>query len=208
MNKYSIFYSVSENDFDEIKKCLSTEKKVFTKNDIILRYSDNNNNIGIINKGVAFLLSINENGETSIIDYYEKGNAFGKIFAPDPNVNFYYILAKTDCEIIFIDYSKLTNSNDEIIYQKIVHKLILNSFKRCNMHIDVLSCRSIREKLLKYIKYMRYLKNSDEFTINISLSDLADYLSVDRSAMMREIKKMKDENLIIVKGSHITAANL
>ena len=50
---------------------------------------------------------------------------------------------------------------------------------------------------------MKNKKNSDEFEIPLSLSDLADYLSVDRSAMMREIKKMNQEGLIVSKGRSV-----
>ena len=55
---------------------------------------------------------------------------------------------------------------------------------------------------------MKELKGNDSFDIPVSLSDLADYLSVDRSAMMREIKKMKNENIIIAKGCKITLSDI
>ena len=37
-----------------------------------------------------------------------------------------------------------------------------------------------------------------------SLTDLADYLSIDRSAMMRELRIMKDEGIIEKSGNRIT----
>ena len=38
---------------------------------------------------------------------------------------------------------------------------------------------------------------SKTFTLPFSLTDLADYLSIDRSAMMRELKNLKNEGIII-----------
>ena len=210
MNKYSIFNAVQENDFHDTETCLSAERRNFLKNDIIIRSTDTNNNIGIINKGLAFLLSISEDGETSIIDYYEKGNIFGKIFTPESNVNLYYIVAKENCEITFFDYEKLISCCTQNCEKHgiIISSIVADSFRRCQMHIDILSCRSIRGKLSAYFKYMKEQKHSDRFDLPISLSDLADYISVDRSAMMRELRKMKNEGLITAQGSKITVISL
>jgi DNA-binding MarR family transcriptional regulator len=45
--------------------------------------------------------------------------------------------------------------------------------------------------------------SSAEFNINITLTELAGYLCVDRSAMMRELSRMKADGLIESKGQHI-----
>lgn len=210
MNRYSIFRHISEQEYEEMKICLSGEQKFFHKNDIIMRHTESENIIGIVTKGIAFLLSISENGETGIIDYYERGAVFGKNFAPDCDVNLYYIQARENCEITFFPYDRLMNCCEKSCakHKRILNSMIMDSLRKSMMHIDILSCRSIRGKLSTYIRYIRLQKDSDEFELPISLSDLADYLSVDRSAMMRELRKMKDENLINSKGNHISIIDL
>lgn len=202
----TIIKNQEEHELAVIEQNYSVFRRSFHKNDIIMRHTDTENMIGIIVKGLAFLLSVTEDGETSIIDYYEKGSVFGKCLAPDSDINLYYIIAKNDCHVIFLTHEKL--ENNEPVQFKAINSLITRSFRRCQMHIDILSCRSIRGKLTAYLKYMRNKKNSDEFELPLSLSDLADYLSVDRSAMMREIKKMKDQNIITVKNSRKITLNL
>ena len=66
-----------------------------------------------------------------------------------------------------------------------------------NIRIEVLSKRSIRDKLLTYFSILSNKNFSKSITIPFSLTTLADYLSVDRSAMMREIKSLIDEGFII-----------
>ena len=73
-----------------------------------------------------------------------------------------------------------------------------------NERIEVLTKRSIREKLLSYLENIKRKKISNTFTLPLSYTDLADYLSIDRSAMMREIKKLKDEGFIDTKGKKVT----
>ena len=68
--------------------------------------------------------------------------------------------------------------------------------------VEVLSRRSIRDKLLCYFSLLA-AKSGGEFLLPFSLSALADYISTDRSAMMRELKKMRDERLVDITGRKV-----
>ena len=68
----------------------------------------------------------------------------------------------------------------------------------------MLSRRSIRDKLMCYFLQQRDRTGSDTFQLPFSLSVLADYIASDRSAMMRELKKMREEGLIENSGRNIT----
>ena len=45
---------------------------------------------------------------------------------------------------------------------------------------------------------------SKTITLNDSLTNLADYLGIDRSAMMREIRSLKEDGIIKKSGNKIT----
>lgn len=82
--------------------------------------------------------------------------------------------------------------------------LFLNEIIGLNMRIELLSKRTIREKLLGYFNIVSARSMSKTFKIPFSLTDLADYLSVDRSAMMREIKYLRDDGFMEKFGNRIT----
>ena len=65
--------------------------------------------------------------------------------------------------------------------------------------IEVVSCKTIREKLICYFSTIASEKRSKEFKLEQTLSAIAEYIAVDRSAMMRELKRLKDEKIIIIK---------
>jgi len=69
--------------------------------------------------------------------------------------------------------------------------------RNMNTKIEILSKRTIREKLISYFQSISNRKHSKTFYLDFSLSDLADYLCIDRSAMMREIKNLIDDGIII-----------
>ena len=73
-----------------------------------------------------------------------------------------------------------------------------------NFRIELLSKRSIRDKLICYFSMQSEINFSKTFTLPFSLTDLADYLSVDRSAMMRELSYLKEEGFIKKHDNKIT----
>ena len=83
-------------------------------------------------------------------------------------------------------------------------EIILNKVTSLNTRIELLTKRSIREKLLGYFSILSSRNLTKSFTLPFSLTDLADYLSVDRSAMMRELGVLKNEGFIKKVGNKIT----
>ena len=73
-----------------------------------------------------------------------------------------------------------------------------------NTRIELLTKKNIRDKLLSYFDIISRNRLSKKFTLPFTLTDLADYLSVDRSAMMRELSHLKEEGFIDKKGKKIT----
>ena len=62
--------------------------------------------------------------------------------------------------------------------------------------VEAVSKRSIREKLLSYLSIQAQTQGTRYFEIPLGRIELAEYLCVDRSALTRELVKMKDEGLI------------
>ncbi len=206
MNHSALFNQLSDSELGELSACLCAEEKSYKKNDIITKYQENDNKAGIVRSGLAYLISINDNGETSILDYYESGNIFGQNFSPNTSINLYYIFAKKNTEVTFYSYDKLFNCCDNNCqkHKQMINHLIGCYVGRTQIHIDILTQRSIRAKLMTYFRYISRQQNNTTVSLPLSLSDLADYIAADRSAMMREIKKLNNENIITSKGNTIS----
>lgn len=177
--------------------------KTFNRNEVILRSAKDNNLMGVIINGMAYLATINLDYQKRIIDYYEANDIFCSRIIPVSNNDSYYIYANTKCTVALIDYREFIKDCDEAMI-KLKDYLITNCGRRSIIHIDILSQRTLRNKLLCYFDYCCKRKKSASYTLPISLSELADYLAVDRSAMMRELSRMKDEKIVISTGRKIT----
>ena len=83
-------------------------------------------------------------------------------------------------------------------------RLVTEKATSLSERVEVLSRRSIREKLLRYFQLQAAKGHGPSFQLPFSLSALADYISADRSAMMRELKKMREEMLVTITGRQVT----
>lgn len=186
--------------------CENAQKKYFKKNQIITTYIQKRNQICILLRGEADLVRYDFNGAKSIIEHYICDDIFGEAFYIITVNNELSVEAKKDCEVLFFSYNNLYNKcNEDCKFHKILtenfSKIFVEKMKTLNTRIEILTKRSIREKILGYFNILSTRSLSKTITIPFSLTDLADFLSVDRSAMMREIKSLKDEGFIEKEGN-------
>ena len=161
-------------------------------------------------QGEVLIVRTHYDGHQTILERLESGDIFGEMLAIVPSsVSFIQVISAKPCSVQYIDYqclikrcskacpwhSLLVNNVLLLITQKAVH---------LTERLEVLSQRTTREKLLCYFSLTASHCGSNSFQLPFSLSTLADYLSVDRSAMMREIKKLKDEHLITLDRRCVT----
>ena len=202
MSKTRTINGLTDLEIEMLKDRLRPNIKSFNRNELIVRPSEDNNMMGIITGGTAYLATINLDYQKRIIEYYEPNDIFLNHVISDSGNNSYYIFAKSKCTVAFADYEKFIRDNSEIII-KLQSYLLTGYGKRSLEHIDIISQRTIRHKLVVFFEYYKKRKASDSFVLPMSLSELADYLAVDRSAMMREMKKMNDEKIILSTGRKI-----
>jgi CRP-like cAMP-binding protein len=75
-------------------------------------------------------------------------------------------------------------------------KILANKNMLLNRKIDHLSKKTIRAKLMAFLIDQAETHKSLTFNIPFSRNELADYLCIDRSALSRELGKMRDEGLL------------
>lgn len=189
--------------------CKSVQKKTFRKNQAITTYIKKRNQVCILIKGEADLVRYDLNGGKSIIEHFTKNDIFGETFYTVTTNNELSVEAKKNCEVLFFIYDNInqkckSNCKFHQTLSESFSNLILNKVTLLNTRVEILTKRSIREKLCGYFNILSIRNLNKTFSLPFSLTDLADYLSVDRSAMMRELKSLKDEGFIKKNGNKIT----
>lgn len=207
MEVNSIFEGIEEEDIKKMLKCFDAKTRTFKKDRTIVTNIINIKMIGIILEGTANVERYDYNGNRSIIEKLEKNSVFGEVFSRlGSDIS---VIATSDCEVLFIEYEHLIKRCKKgCIYHSILTNNVLQLLSKkivdLNKRLEILSKRTIRDKLLSYFELLANNNPKRSFTLPFTYTDLADYLSIDRSAMMREIKNLKEEGFIETNGKKIT----
>lgn len=197
------------NLVDDISSnCIRIQRKSFKKDDTITTYIEKRKQICILLSGNADLIRYDLNGNKDIIDSFSANDIFGEAFYPVNTNNELFVVATKDCEVLLFLYDDIRtkcrrNCKFHTTLVSNLMDLVLNNSVHQNTRIEVLSKRTIREKLLSYFSLLSNKNFTKTITLPLSFTSLADYLSVDRSAMMREIKNLIDEGFIDKNGNKI-----
>lgn len=206
-----IFSDIKKSDKKKLLKDLEANTMFFDKNNSILKYIGNSNILGILEEGSAQILRTDYDGNKIIIDDLVPGSIFGIKFSLLDNDE-YDIIAKDFSKIILIDYDYILKIDQKrsVYYQKFLINLlnIMNQMVHSqNERINILTRKTTREKLLEYFENESKKAFSKSFYLPFNLTELAEYLSIDRSAMMREIRRLKDDKIIESSGNKIRLLN-
>lgn len=203
---FNLFENITENEKNELLKQLNSFTYKFNKNEIIPKDIFFKKSIGIIAEGSINIIKINYNETETVIDIITKDDILTTM-----NYNIldddYELTTNELTNILIIDFDKILkcniNANNYNQFLKNILNIFSNKLLDSNNHIEVLSNRTIRNKLLTYFRQLSKKNGSNIIYLPFNYTSLANYLGVDRSAMNRELKNLKNENLIETKGTKI-----
>ncbi len=203
-----IFDNITEKNKQKLLKLLEANTFSYKKDSSILRTIKNDNIIGIILEGYAQIIRTDYNGNRTITEELEENDVFGSTLSSLKNKE-YQIITKEDTKIILIDYDRIINysENNKGYYNEFIKNLlqiVIEKVNQKNERIEILTRKTTRNKLLEYFSITAKRYGSKYVYLPFNFTDLADYLAVDRSAMSRELKYLKEEGFIEIKGKRIT----
>ena len=190
-------------------KCKKITKIKFKKGDIISNLVPNKNQFGLIIEGCADLIRYDISGNRSIVERYYKGDIFGELLLMPQNINELFVEAKTTVTILFISHEYITDKCNDLcqIHDELKSALMEIFISRIvNQHtrISLLTQRMIRDKILAYFDMLSMGGMRRKFRMHFSVTDLADYLNVDRSSLSRELSNLVSDGFIRKDGRNIT----
>ncbi len=197
-----LFNGIGADEIKAMLHCLMATSKTFEKDQFIIHAGDKVNNVGMVISGSAIIIKEDFWGNRNLMSVIEPGDMFGEVYACLPNTEVTVaVVAKEPTKVMFFNMKRIltTCSNSCEFHASLINNMItaLATYSvRMNNKLDHMSKRTTREKLLSYLSSEAMRAGSATFTIPLNRQQLADYLSVDRSAMSSELSKMQKEGLI------------
>ena len=195
-----LFENISDKNILKLKKILKSSTLFYRKGVNVLSNVNLQDFIAIIDTGSVQLVYNDYNGNSTVLEELGEGEFFGSLTL---NINSDDItcITKEETKITFIEYNEITNdeiirTDFYIIFIKNLIKILNEQLHNKNNRIELLTKRSIRDKLIEYFTQEAQKTGRNKFKLAMTYTDLANYLSVDRSAMTRELKALKNEGFI------------
>jgi CRP-like cAMP-binding protein len=117
------------------------------------------------------------------------------------------VVAAADTEVMFLDFQRIiTTCSSACVFHTLLIRNMIGVFVRKNIMLtskmEHITKRTTREKLLSYLSGQSRLYGSESFEISFDRQELADYLSVERSALSAEMSRLKADGIIKYRKNH------
>ena len=202
LKRTQLFSGVGEEEIGAMLNCLQAKLCIYKKGEYVLRQGEHLDKILVLVGGKLHIQRDDYWGNRSIINMVSIGEMFGEAYvAPESGTLMNDVLAVEDSAVIFFDIKRIITvcSSACRFHSMVVQNLFFAISEKNRMLVQKLTFmtkRTTREKLIAYLSEEEKRQNSSEFSIPFNRQQLADFLSVDRSAMSNELCKMRDEGLI------------
>ena len=202
LKRTQMFSGVGEDEITSMLSCLGARQKSYKRGEYVLRQGEHLGDILVLAEGKLHIQKDDYWGNRSILGQVAVGEMFGESYvAPDSGVLLNDVIAIEDSTVIFFDVKRIiTTCPTACRFHALVTQNMFFAISEKNRKLvrklGHMSKRSTREKLISYLSEEAKKQRSGSFTIPFNRQQLADFLSVDRSAMSNELCKMRDEGLI------------
>ena len=200
--KSPLFKGFSLTEVPSALQCLQAFSRQYEKGECVLDVEQDLDAAGILLEGTAYIHKDSDLGTRNLVVELGPGDMFGEAaVCAGVRKSPFRVLSATFCEVLYIRMDRVVRPALPVcpFRSRLVENLLRWISQKnldLNEKLDTLSHRSLRDRIKSYLSRQARINGSSEFAIPFSRNDLADYLNVDRSALSRELCRMKKEGLI------------
>ncbi|MDD7732123.1 MAG: Crp/Fnr family transcriptional regulator [Firmicutes bacterium] len=205
-----LFRGITEDEISVLLTCLGAHERIFQKNEIIFRAGSPISEIGLVESGSVNIIVNFYWGNSNIFGHVSKGQIFGENYAAIPGKDLICdVIACEETRVLFLNMQKLLTPCQRAcaFHTRLIKNMLrISAQKNLNLSTRMMHTApySLRERLLSYLSEQALEAGSAHFTIPYNRQQLADYLSVNRSAMSKELSKMQEDGLITYQKNEFT----
>ena len=202
LKRTQLFAGVGDEDIRTMLSCLGARLVSYRKGEYVLRQGERLSHILVLAEGCLHIQKDDYGGNRSLLGQIGVGEIFGEAYAaPESGTLLNDVIAVEDSAVYFFDVKRVISTcSSACRFHTMVVQTLFFAISEKNRglvrKLDYLSRRTTRDKLISYLSEEAKKQNRADITIPFNRQQLADYLSVDRSAMSGELCRMRDEGLL------------
>ena len=198
----ALFRGVSPGELELMLGCIGYHVSTFRRGEFVAFEEENIRHIGIVLEGSVDMVKEDLWGSKTMLLRMGRDEIFGETFAcGSDSLSVVTFLVSEDAKILFIPFDRVMHSCTMacVFHHRLIEnmvRIIADKNRDLMRKLEVVSRRTIREKLLAYLSIQAQVQGGRYIQLPLGRVELAEYLCVDRSALTRELAKMKDEGLL------------
>lgn len=193
-----LFQGIAPEEAEQLLTCLHAEEAVFEKNEIIFHMGQPIQSCILILSGAVRAETVNAAGEHSLMAYHGAGALVGDVLMATPGgVSPVYVIAAERVKLVYLPFRRIMGSCPKCCpaHTRLRENLIseiAQKFWAQRRLTRYLTAKSLRGRIAMYLLD----QEGSTFSLGGTREDLADRLCVNRSALSRELGRMKAEGLV------------
>ena len=205
-----MFNGINESEIEGMLKCLNARTMLYKKNEYILRNGETVNSIGMALEGLALVEKEDIWGNRTIISEISPGSLYAESYACLSKLPAEIsVIASDNTTVMLFDIRRIltTCSSSCGFHTKLIQNLLYTIAQKnvlLTKKMEYISKKTIKEKLLAYLSSEAMKAGSPTFNIPFNRQELADFLSVDRSALSSEISRLQKKGIISCRKNAFT----
>ena len=173
--------------------------RTYSRGETLVLAGQTNRRVGVVLSGAIEAYHPAASGARLPISQMGPGGVFGDVLGGSSLSSPVTVMASAPCEVLLLPYERLLLSDGSPAHQRVLQNLvrtISDKYFLLSRRVDLLVLKSLRAKVCAYLLNESERAGSLTFSIPFSRVQLADYLNLDRSALSKELCKMRDEGLL------------
>ncbi len=202
LSRSELFAAMSPQEIETLLGCLSARERHYQKDEIILLEGAPTEHLGVVLSGSVVIEMGDAWGNHSILGAIGPGGTFAEAYACAPEEPMLVtVSAAQSCSVLLVNAGRvLSTCPRQCPQHSLLIRNLLTLTARKNIQLSrrmqYTAPKTIRGRLMSYFSECAKRAGGPDFTLPFNRQQLADYLSVDRSALCTELGKMQKDGLI------------
>ena len=199
-----LFRGMTEDEIETALHVLIAVERRYQKGEVVLRAGEPSERMGLVLSGGVTIESCDPWGKRTLLSHVGPGQLFAESYALLQNEPMQVdVCVSEDCRILFLSPAGLQCT--EPWAAKATRNLLAITARK-NLTLSLRSFhtapKTVRERVTAYLNTEALRRRKREFDIPFDRQQLADYLNLDRTALSKELGKMRADGLIEYRKSH------
>ncbi|MDL2317775.1 Crp/Fnr family transcriptional regulator [Eubacteriales bacterium OttesenSCG-928-A19] len=197
-----LFHGSGAEEIESMLRCLTAKRRAFPAKAVIFEAGTETFELGVVLSGTVDIIQEDFWGNPGMLARLLPGQVFAESFVLAHTHRLpVSVIASQASQVILLDYRRIlhTCTNACPHHARLISNLLTLIAQKnayLTQKMEIITRKTIREKLLAFLSMESKRASSRSFTIPYDRQALADYLAVDRSALSRALGEMAREGLL------------